>query len=407
MDEQIERVRFLLSRGRYERAEAEVRSALMYDPHDPETLLLLALVLSHQDRVEEALEPAQQAVSLDPFMVYARYILSTILYRLGRLEESDRALNEALRLDPEDVTLLAALAARQIARQELDAALETAERGLNVDPQKGVLLYLKALALWSRGDNRQAWPVAERFLQLAPHDARAHSVVGHIQSALGNFAEAEEHYREALRLDPESLEAQEGLLDNIKRRSWLYQWLERYRNWVYRIGRWGRVGIYVGIAIAVVLQLFLLVLPLMFVNYSTWIIDPVFNLFLRFHPDGRHVLTDWERLTSTLVGGCLVLGLAALLAAAITGGQLLLFSGFWILSMALPVGGMAWCGSKRCIRWLGAYTLVLAALGVIALFSYAVDAANWATAGGSFVALWLLYGFLANRLIIRSHRAFD
>src|SRR3989442_15038081 len=68
--------------------------------------------------------------------------------------------------------------------------------------QAGVLVNL-ARCQWLSGDPRKAKEILVRSLKLAPNSAEAENLSGNVAMATGEPAEADRHFRRALKIDPQ------------------------------------------------------------------------------------------------------------------------------------------------------------------------------------------------------------
>src|SRR5262245_66285508 len=87
---------------------------------------------------------------------------------------------------------------------------------------------------------------AGQTLAVAPDSALAQSFSGVAHLLGGGEREAAERFREALRLDPESELAQEGLADAMKASHPLYKPLFRFFLWQERLSRRLKIALTVG-----------------------------------------------------------------------------------------------------------------------------------------------------------------
>jgi hypothetical protein len=165
---------------------------------------------------------------------------------------------------------------------------------------------------------------------LASGSSLAHAFSGQAHLLRGREREAVAHFREALRLDPESEFAQEGLAQAMKAAHPLFRPFFRFFVWQSRLSRGWRIAIVVGPLLAVralrpaaehqPLIWGLIALWFAFV-VATWLAVPIANVALRFSAVGRAVLPADQRRSSTVflafIGAALI---AVVLAIAVQGG---------------------------------------------------------------------------------------
>lgn len=208
--------RQLILARRPELAERELRGWLAQNPGDPQGHALLAWSLALQKR-PEAVESAREAVRLAPDWGYTHASMTEVCLQLGRYRQAVEGARTAVALEPDNPACWALLAASllnvhpRIGGARAREALQAAEAGLAADPLHADCARLRAQALGRMWRHRQAREAAAYALSLAPDSSLSHEVVGWLEVNWGDKGRARRHLREALRLDPTSKTAQEGL----------------------------------------------------------------------------------------------------------------------------------------------------------------------------------------------------
>ena len=338
----------LLDQSRPEMAEQELRMALADVPDDALAHALMARCLTAQKKYAEATEEAQLAVHLAPDEPYTHYCLSLVLEDRNYLPQAVAAVEEALRLDPHQADYYARLAGLQINQRKWAEALATAEQGLGIDPEHSACTNLKAVALVKLGRKDQAGRAVEAALERNPEDAYSHANMGWTLIEQGNHAAALEHFREALRLEPELEWAREGMVEALRARYFIYRIMLGWFLWMQKLGSTAQWGIIVGLYVAnQVLHrmadanpaLKPWIMPLLVAYglfaFMTWISHPAFNLLLRLSRFGRMVLSREEIITSNWVG-LLLLGVAVNLVAFLATGNWAFIWGALAFGLCVP-----------------------------------------------------------------------
>lgn len=363
----LQRAWLLFEQSRHEMAEQELRQTLAQDPHEPTAHSLLALCLSQRKDYQEATREAQQGVHMAPDVPFSHYALATVLFDRNRYPEAEAALAEAIALEPQAGHHLSLLSAIKFQLRDWTAALDAAERGLAVDPEDVQCANLRAMALNKLRRSGGASATLEAALAKAPDNATSHANLGWTRLQQGRTKESLEHFREALRLDPESDWARAGVVEALKSRNFLYRWLLAYFLWISGLSRgaqWGVIlGAYVGYrALGGIarsspeLAIWIWPLLMLYIAFAllTWLGTPVFNLMLRLNRYGRLVLSrdqtvasNWVGLSMLLAAGLFVAGLALanpqlLLAALIAGLLVLPISGTFLIDPGWPRHAMGW-----------------------------------------------------------------
>lgn len=378
MSAHLERAQLLLQQSRPADAEREAMLALAQSPEHPLAHAFLALSRSDQGRAAEALQSAEAAVGLAPDVAYFHYVLATVLHRAERDGEARKRVEEAIRLDPDEERHFGLLASIHLALRDWPAALEAAERGLALNPEDVGCANLRSMALVRLGRKAEAMETVESALERDPQNAVSHANQGWNCLHRNDPRKAQEHFREALRLDPELEYARQGMLEALRARNPVYRGMLAYFLWMGRQS--GRLQAAFIIGTYVVMRLMrnvaetqpgwgvvawpLVILFYLFV-YLSWTAGPMFNLLLRFDRFGRYVLSRDERRATWWFGGCV---------AAMLGGL-----GWWaagnemgmltaIVAAILSIG-VAIVAARRGRQrlWFGLATGALAGVGLVGL----------------------------------------
>ncbi len=147
------------------------------NPHNFQAVCLLARCFYELNENEEALKYSEKAIQIEPENEWAHRLRSVALGELGKKKESLKSAEEAVRLAPDE-----------------PHALQTF-----------------ANALLRCGKQEEAKSVAEKILELAPDSENSHLTAGSVYLDLQYYQLAEKHYREALRINPLSYNAQNNL----------------------------------------------------------------------------------------------------------------------------------------------------------------------------------------------------
>lgn len=250
------RAHLLHERNRPAEAADFCRRGLGRDPHHPGCLSLLAQSLLQLDgREEEALRAAYDAVTADPENAHQHAVLAFARSRTARdgqdsvlrraLEEADHAVS----LDPgHDLAhvVRASILTRLEKWKEAEAA---ARRALELDPDNIQASSILSGVLVNLGRQREHTELAEDLLARGPDDPDAHIAAGFNYLQRGDQAKANEHFLEALRLEPNHEGARLGLIESHRARSWSYRTLIRFNTAIQRLssgnGQWVMLGGYV------------------------------------------------------------------------------------------------------------------------------------------------------------------
>ncbi|PIQ83276.1 MAG: hypothetical protein COV75_08345 [Candidatus Omnitrophica bacterium CG11_big_fil_rev_8_21_14_0_20_63_9] len=414
MDVGLDRALLLLEQSRYELAEQELRRVLTLEPNHAAAHALLALCLSHRKQYQQATEEAQRAIHQAPDASFGHYALGTVLHDRGELTDACRATIEAIRLDPYRPEYFARLAAIEFDRARWREALDAAEQGLTVDPEHVGCTNLRAMALVKLGRRGEAGATIDVALARDPENALSHANQGWTLLEAGEAEPALEHFREALRIDPELEWARQGIVEALKARHPIYALMLRYFLWMGRLSPRARWGVVFG---AVILSRVLreagravpaltpVIAPLLIAYAAfvilTWIADPLFNLLLRFDRFGRLALSEDQIHATNWIGACLGVCLAALLAGWITGVSAWLIAALVCGLYVMPLSGVFHAPVGRPRRIMAGYAIglaVLGAAGIADLFAR-LPSREASPLGAACLGLFMLGVFLAAFLL--------
>ena len=157
------------------------------------------------------------AVHLGPDLPFPHYALAEVWLARNRLKASLAAVNEAIRLNPEDVHHFALLSRIHFGRSSWQAGLEAAEAGLAIDPESVPCTNLRAMCLVRLGRKAEAGATIDAALA-EPEIALTHANQGWTLLEQRKPQKAMEHFREALRIDPELEWARVGIVEAMKGR---------------------------------------------------------------------------------------------------------------------------------------------------------------------------------------------
>ncbi|MBN1584132.1 MAG: tetratricopeptide repeat protein [Anaerolineae bacterium] len=416
--------RALLNARRYADAEARLLEWLGNDPDDARAHALLAYTLYAQDRSLDALREAETAIGLEPGWPAGHYVRALALLELGRASSALKAIAEALRLDPENSQYHAGLARIYVRKKNWKRALAAAERGLQFDPENSACANLRGMALVNMGRKDEADQAITTALARDPENASTHANQGWALLHRLDHKRALTHFREALRLDPMSDWARQGIVEALKARNPVYRLLLRYFLWMSRLTtteQWETVSIVSSVwrALRIIARqvpiLYVVVLPISLVYFLfavlTWTARPLFALVLRFDRFGRLALPREEIVASNWVAVCLLTSFGSLILGTVLA---LIFGnfGFLVLSivalaLVVPVSGVfrADPGVGRVI--LAVYTGLLACIGVGAFIVAIFGSWMLAVAGVLlivFVVGWVFYSWGAGLIIMLARK---
>jgi tetratricopeptide (TPR) repeat protein len=374
----LERAILLFQQSRHDMAADELRQSLAIEPRDPYAHALLALCLAQQQQFKEATGEAQQAIHLGPDDPFSYYALAKIWYERNYDKEALSAIHEALRLDSSQTSYYALLAQIHLREARWRDALDAAERGLQLDAEDVDCTNLRAIALVKLGRKSEAGTTIDAALRRNPDNAITHANQGWTLLEKNQPKQALEHFREALRLDPQNEWARRGIIEALKARNIIYALMLRYFLFMAKFSKRGQWAILLGAyfgnqllrglsAAEPAWEPWILPIRILYMVFAlmTWIASPLFNLTLRLSRFGRMLLSREQIIASNCIGLVLLLALLSLAACFKYG-----FNSPWLIGalmfglLLLPVAGTFNTPAGGTRRLMTVLTGLTAASGV-------------------------------------------
>lgn len=403
-----------MQQKRYPDAERELRTALALDPDNIHLLLLLSICLFEQEKTEEAGKTIQMVIRQEPDNDYALYIFAKIKLYEDDNKKAEELLRQAVQLEPNEPDYYGLLSSIYLQQKDFQRALEYAEKGLALDSENLLCLNMRSTSLLKLKRKEEAFTTIEKALEKDPENEYTHINFGWGQLERGHHKQALIHFREALRLNPNSTAAKSGLVETMKAKYWLYRQFLKYAFWMSRQSSRNQwifvIGLYVLIRILRGLSeknelLGTIIGPIVILYLifalSSWFIMPLSNLILRLNPYGRYALSEEEITSSTYVGMSLML--------SISGGILYLFTGHLLsialfvfgLVMMIPTGSMFNPSQDNKKKTLIYYTIGLAVVGLGGIVLGLFDLATFNIAAILFGIGIFIYQWVANAMVIK------
>jgi hypothetical protein len=143
-----------------------------------------------------------------------------------------------------------------------------------------------------------------------------------------------------------------------------------------------------------------LIMALVLVAISTWVLKPISNLFLRFNPYGKFLLTRNEKISSNFVGGSFAVFVASLIAFFALKEESYLAISIFGFAMMVPFSVMLLPSKYNSLL---IYTVVMAitGIGAISLIFSTGEMFNILTS--VFALEFVAFQWVANFLMIRAN----
>ncbi len=350
MSRHLERGQLLVQSNRFEEAIKEFSLELANNPENPLAHCMLGICFAQLQQFDQAIQHGERAVSLAPDVAYLHSQLA-MSYLVAQADAAAlQAAENALRCDPGDTVAHYVIGAVRSNNKDWEGALAAAEQALAYDPEDIDARNLRSMALRNLGQATESIAEAKRSLAQNAENPHSHANLGWTYLRSGDLQQAEVHFREALRLDPNLETARVGVLETLKSKVPVYRWILGYFFWIAsKTAKWQIAilfGMYFamrllrGIIVAAPATTFIL-LPII-ICYglfcaTTWFAGPLSNALLVLHPFGRLALTRWERLGGMLTGGALTATTVLLLASFFESSGLLFLAGLGAGVLTIPI----------------------------------------------------------------------
>jgi tetratricopeptide (TPR) repeat protein len=370
----LQRGAILLTQRRFAEAESFFMQSLAANPRNAQALHLLAQARLHRpDGAATALSAIQDAIGVEPEWSDLHATRSQILVRLNRREDAVSAGEKAVALAPFSVYAHSARAAALLHAERFADAEGAARLALSIDPDDDFAANILAETLRIQGKTQENADQVRAMLSRDPENPCTHASAGWSALQKGDRAKAEEHFLEALRLDPGNETARAGLLDVYKARSPLYRGYLNYCFWIQRFSHGRQVGLLIGMLLAVILARRMLLaanaywlylaVGLVYILFVLWshLASAVGNFLVLVDRIARRSLRPMEKMEGACVGTALIIGLPLAIVGVAALSELAVIVGAGLVCSAIPLARTFTNPSKIGSRLFGGLaTLILA-----------------------------------------------
>ena len=411
-DRLISRAELLMQQSRFDEAGKILSEVLATEPDNIYILAMLSQVKLSQNKTSEAEELINSAIAINPEVDFLYYVKSRIAISLDRYDEAEELLREALVLNSEDADYYSLLASIKLDRKKYQEALDLADRALEVDAENILGLNIRSTALLKLNRKQEATATIQGALSEDPNNAYTHSNYGWSLLEQGDSKTALVHFREALRNDPDLDHAQAGMAEALKARYLFYRLFLKYSFWISNLTSKYQWGVIIGFFFVTkflrnvaasndTIQPYLqpVIILLMLVAFSTWVMQPVSNLFLRLNTYGKHLLSNKEKLSSNFVGLSLLIFIVAILTYMLGAGEKWLAPAAFGFTMMVPFSVMF--SPSRFKYSLIIYAVVMFCIGSAAIWETFDSGELFNAFTPIFIFGFVAFQWLANFLMIR------
>jgi tetratricopeptide (TPR) repeat protein len=218
----------LAEQGKAKEAIGEFREVLKAGHREAETREWLGVTLLHTREWDEAITHAREVLKADPSSADAHYTLGYALYARGEVDQGIAELREAVRLMPDFARAHGHLAERLREQGKLDEAAEEARRAIELGELGGPHITL-GIILARRKEYAEAMEHFRAAVEIEPDNAWAHHCVAVTLAKMGKLDEAIVEHRRAVELDPDDPKIPTEFVKTLRRAKRLDEVLAEYR----------------------------------------------------------------------------------------------------------------------------------------------------------------------------------
>lgn len=411
-DNLIQRAQILLEQNRYDEANKILSDLLSRDPNNYHLLSIcseVALKLGDNKRAEELIN---SAISLAPDADSLFYIKSAVMLNLEKYNEAEDCLRQATALNPSNADYFALWANVKLSRKKYKESLELANKALELDAENILGLNTRSTALLKLNDKEESFKTIEGALKEDPNNAYTHANYGWSLLEKGDSEKALKHFQESLKNDPNFNFAQAGMREALKAKYFLYRLFLKYAFWMSNLTAKYQWAVIIGFYFAsrglntlarnnATLAPFItpILILMAIIAFSTWVIHPISNLFLRLNKYGRHLLDKKQILSSNFVGVSALIFLISLLAYVITFDNRLIITAAFGFAMMVPFSTMF--SPTKYKYSLIIYTVLMLLIGLTAIYETFKTGILFNSFTTYFLFGFIGFQFVANYLLIR------
>ena len=200
-------VRALLSSNDIATARTVISELLKKHGNDPEALAMNAILLIQDGRAQEALAGLEKAVTDSPEDAFLQFWLGKAELANGNSDQAEKSFLEASRSDPNNVETQNELAQLGAERGDLSLVASEADKMVATAPHYAVGYIWRAIIETDYKTHDKAEADLKTAMAVAPNDATAYLDMGRLRFAEARFPEGIASLEQALRLNPDSVEA--------------------------------------------------------------------------------------------------------------------------------------------------------------------------------------------------------
>ena len=190
--------------GAFARATGEYIAAQELNADRPEARLSLGALLLRQRKFDRAEAELKSALALDPSFSPAAVNLADLYRALGREAEGDALLRKALQRNPDDAVLFHAVGLSMVRQKQNEKALGFFAAARRIEPTNARYAYVYAVALNDAGQTNAAIQTLTSVIKAHPYDRDSLAALVSFYNRVGEPGKASIYAQRLAQLEPGS-----------------------------------------------------------------------------------------------------------------------------------------------------------------------------------------------------------
>ncbi|MFH0893588.1 MAG: tetratricopeptide repeat protein [Bacteroidota bacterium] len=185
---------------------AKLNKEIDANPENAELYNKRAILLYEKEKLDEAFADIRTALNLDSSKADYFLTLSDIYFAKGKVKNCKRSIEKAMELEPENADAMLKYAELQLYFEEYKTTLEYIGKALEIDKLNSKAYFIRGMAYKLSGDTAKAVQNFQTTVDQDPEYYHAYIQLG-LLYATRHSKLAEDYYNNAIKLNPESIEA--------------------------------------------------------------------------------------------------------------------------------------------------------------------------------------------------------
>ncbi|WP_346320467.1 tetratricopeptide repeat protein [Chitinophaga sp. YIM B06452] len=409
------RAAVLVELKKYNEAGLALQALLEQEPLNAEALELFSEVKLQAGETEAALNIITTAIGLRPENDRLFHQRSRIYYKKNDFNAAASDIKAALALNPRLAAHFALFALISIYRGNYKTALEIADKALQLDPLNTIAINARHMAYERLNYRDEAENTILHALSIDPENELSHANKGWSLLEQKKPREALAHFREALRIHPSYNYALAGIKIAISEQTQPYRAIRAYVNWLQSPTALNRNLRTLFFLLPLVSIIFFRLKNDRIIPYETLLLfthlvvlsldvlyPPIALLSMRFHSDGKHLLTKKENIIALITGGCLIFGLAGLLCYLVILIPAMLKIYITSISLLLPLASYTKLNKSKIKDNIQA--VIAAGMAAILLIAAIITTSIWRDGTNLFYTFYFIWAICLNITAPKEYR---